>query len=152
MLKKTIKQFLLGVTLGSTLFVIISIVTQFAAGGGSITFDNFALQAISAMVLSGVAVASSFLIWEIERLSELVKLIIHFAFVLVLFFIIGILLGWISFDRPWSIVNMVIQTVIIYAIFWAGFNMHEKSEAKKINEALKKRNEEQAQRDDIEEA
>ncbi|MCL2353883.1 MAG: DUF3021 domain-containing protein [Defluviitaleaceae bacterium] len=143
MLKKTIKQFLLGVTLGSTLFVIIVIVTQFISGGGPVTINNFALEATTSMVLSGVAVASSFLIWEIERLSELMKLIIHFAFVLVLFFVVGLLLGWISFDRPWSVANMVIQTVVIYAIYWTGFTMHEKAEAKKINEALKKRNEEQ---------
>ncbi|MDR0912673.1 MAG: DUF3021 domain-containing protein [Methanobrevibacter sp.] len=113
----------------------------------SIGINNFYLNGyeIVNLILGGIVVGlvfslSSF-IYEKEDLSTLIQTTVQMGLGFIALFIVGIYLQWIPLNEGLNvIVNWIIIALIIGFIFWGGFYIYFKIEAKKINQRLKKMN------------
>lgn len=139
-IKLMAKYLFYGISLGCTSFVVMC--WSFYLGGGDAVLDgifkDFARQSAGA-VLVGVACGGTAVVYQFNRLSGLVKVIIHFCVGMGVFYPVAISLGWIPYF-PGKIVRTVVQFLISCCIFmaiWFVFYLFNRNEAKRINERLK---------------
>lgn len=137
--KLVMKYICHGISWGCTCLVFTCLI-GFAAGGEDFLmpiFNNFAKHAIGSIAV-GIACGSTAIIYQSERLSLPVKVIIHFAVGIGVFYPTALSLGWIPF-YPDRILYTILQFLISCAIFaaiWFCFYLFNRSEAKKINNRL----------------
>ena len=67
------------------------------------------------------------------RLSQQTGL--HFATVVILYFVLAFGIGWIPFTMKSSLV-MLVAFVVFYLIFWTSFYLYFRKQAQKLNEEL----------------
>ena len=99
-MKKTItlilKYILWGISIGCTSFVIMCL--SFFVGGGdeflTMIFEDFGRQSVGAMLV-GVACGGTAVIYQFQRFSWYVKVIVHFCVGMGVFYPIAVYLGWI---------------------------------------------------------
>ena len=137
--KLVIKYILYGISLGCTFFVIMCL--SFSIGGGEefleLIFQDFARQSAGAMAV-GVACGGMAIVYQFDRLSGFVKVMIHFFVGMGVFYPVAISLGWIPFF-PGRILHTVLQflaSCCIFIVIWFGFYLFNQNEAKRINERL----------------
>lgn len=138
--KLVITYLFYGVSLGCTFFVIMCL--SFCIGGGDeflqMIFDDFARQSVGAMAV-GVACGGTAVVYQFDRLSGLMKTIIHFCVGMGVFYPVAVSLGWIPFF-PGKILVTVLQFLSscgIFMVIWFFFYLFNRNEARKINERLK---------------
>ena len=90
-----------------------------------------------ASILLGIYFGVASLIFEHDDWSPLKKTVIHFCLSVIIYFTIALTVGWIPLT-VWPIVFSLLVFVLIYVIFWYGFNLYYKSIANSLNESLKK--------------
>lgn len=69
-----------------------------------------------------------------------IRIAIHYLLLCVIMVILGTAFGWVSFDLA-GVITIVISTAAIYAFTFAGAYLSSKSEAEKLNKALKSKRE-----------
>ena len=138
--KLVIKYILYGISLGCTFFVIMCL--SFFVGGGEdelmLIFKDFARQSIGAMLV-GVACGGTSVIYQFDRPSEFLKIMIHFGVGMGVFYPVGIYLGWIPFypDRIIYTVLQFLSSCVIFMVIWSCFYLFNRNEAKRINKRLR---------------
>lgn len=138
--KLAIKYILYGISLGCTFFVIMCL--SFFVGGGEdilmLIFKDFARQSIGAMIV-GIACGGTAIVYQFERPSVVLKIIIHFCVGMGVFYPAAIYLGWIPFypDRMILTVLQFLSSCVIFVIIWFCFYLFNRNEAKKINKRLR---------------
>ena len=138
--KLVIKYILYGISWGCTCFVFMCL-ALFAAGGADLLspiVNDFLRQSIGAIIV-GIACGSAAIVYQLPRISGLVKTLIHFCIGMGVFYPVALYLGWIPF-HPDQISYTVLQFIISCGIFlgiWFCFYLFNRNEAKKINERLK---------------
>ena|SRR5699024_8698033 len=70
--------------------------------------------------------------------SPLKKTMIHFLLSIVVYFSIALPIGWIP-PKALSILLTLFIFIIIYALFWFGFNLYYKKLEASLNESLRKK-------------
>ncbi len=138
--KLVTKYILYGISIGCTSFVLMCM--SFYIGGGeeilvSICKD-FARQSVGAMLV-GIACGGTAVIYQFNRPSQLIKVIIHFCVGMGVFYPVAINLGWIPF-HPDRIIQTVLQFLSscgIFIVVWFCFFLFNRKEAKRINQRLK---------------
>lgn len=139
-IKLVIMYIFYGISLGCTFFVIMCL--SFSVGGGDEfleqIFEDFARQSIGAMAV-GIACGGTAVVYQFERLSGLVKVMIHFCVGMGVFYPVAISLGWIPFfpDRLMTTVLQFLSSCCIFMVIWFGFYLFNRNEAKRINERIK---------------
>ena len=143
-MKKTItlflKYILWGISIGCTSFVIMCL--SFFVGGGdeflTMIFEDFGRQSVGAMLV-GVACGGTAVIYQFQRFSWYVKVIVHFCVGMGVFYPIAVYLGWIPFypDRVMYTVLQFMLSCGIFMVIWSCFYLVNRKEAKRINERLK---------------
>lgn len=140
MIKLVITYIFYGISLGCTFFVIMCL--SFSVGGGDEflehIFEDFARQSMGAMAV-GIACGGTAVVYQFERLSGLVKVMIHFCVGMGVFYPVAISLGWIPFfpDRIMTTVLQFLSSCCIFMVIWFGFYLFNRNEAKRINERIK---------------
>lgn len=138
--KLVIKYILYGISLGCTFFVIMCL--SFFVGGGEdelmLIFKDFARQSIGAMLV-GVACGGTSVIYQFDRPSGFLKIMIHFGVGMGVFYPVGIYLGWIPFypDRINYTVLQFLSSCAIFMVIWSCFYLFNRNEAKRINKRLR---------------
>lgn len=138
--KLVIKYILYGISLGCTFFVLMCL--SFFVGGGEdelmLIFKDFARQSIGAMLV-GIACGGTPIIYQFDRPSFLLKIMIHFCVGMGVFYPVGIYLGWIPFypDRIDYTVLQFLFSCAIFMIIWSCFYLFNRNEAKRINKRLR---------------
>lgn len=69
-----------------------------------------------------------------------IRMAVHYILLCVIMVIFGTAFGWVSFDLA-GVMTIVISTAAIYAFTFAGAYLSSKSEAEKLNKALKSKRE-----------
>lgn len=134
------KYLLYGISFGCTFFVIMCL-SYFVFGGEDLLMaimKDFAKQSIGAMIV-GIACGGTSIVYQFDRPSGLLKIVIHFCVGMGVFYPVGISLGWIPF-HPDRIVLTVLQFLSSCGIFmaiWFCFYLFNRNEAKRINQRLK---------------
>lgn len=138
--KLVIKYILYGISMGCTFFVIMCL--SYYIGGGKdilmLIFQDFAKQSVGAMLV-GVACGGTAIVYQFERLSGLLKIIIHFGVGMGVFYPVAIYLGWIPFypDRISYTVLQFLCSCVIFMLIWSCFYLFNRNEAKRINKRLR---------------
>lgn len=138
--KLVTKYILYGISLGCTSFVIMCL--SFYVGGGEeilmSIFKDFARQSAGAMLV-GIACGGTAAIYQFNRPSQLIKVIIHFCVGMGVFYPIAINLGWIPFfpDKIFQTVLQFLSSCIIFMVIWFCFFLFNRKEAKRINKRLR---------------
>lgn len=139
-IKLVIKYILYGISLGCTFFVIMCL--SYSIWGGEdilmLVSKDFTRQSIGAMII-GIACGSITIIYQFERPSYFLKILIHFSVGMGVFYPIAISLGWIPF-YPDRIILTVLQFLFSCGIFmaiWSCFYLFNRNEAKRINKRLR---------------
>lgn len=77
------------------------------------------------------------LYFENKKLNLTQQTLLHFLTVIMLYFILALGIGWIPFTVK-SVLSMLVIFLVFYAIFWLGFYLYFKNQAKQLNEDLRK--------------
>lgn len=138
--KLIIKYILYGISLGCTFFVIMCL-SYFVFGGEDLLvpiFKDFARQSFGAMII-GIACGGTSIVYEFDRPSYFLKIIIHFCIGMSVFFPVSICLGWIPFypDRIIFTVLQFLSSCGIFMVIWFCFYLFNRNEAKRINKRLR---------------
>lgn len=123
----------------TTGIVFVFIAILLIEGSGSISTQTLIRIPCAAFVTALVTV----LIYSREavRKKEIyIRIAIHYLLLCVVMVILGTAFGWIDFDLA-GVMIMVISTAAIYAFTFAGSYLSSKSEAEKLNRALKNKRE-----------
>ncbi|MDE6434195.1 MAG: DUF3021 domain-containing protein [Lachnospiraceae bacterium] len=138
--KLVITYILYGISIGCTFFVIMCL-SYFVWGGEDLLmqiFKDFARQSIGAMIV-GIACGGTAVVYQFDRPSGFLKIIIHFCVGMGVFYPVGIYLGWIPF-YPDRIIYTVLQFLCscgIFMVIWFCFYLFNRNEAKMINKRLR---------------
>lgn len=139
-IKLAIKYILFGISVGCTFFVIMCL--SYSIWGGEdilmLITKDFTRQSVGAMII-GVACGSTSIIYQFDRPSYFLKILIHFCVGMGVFYPIAICLGWIPF-YPGRIIITILQFLSSCGIFlaiWSCFYLFNRNEAKRINKRLK---------------
>ncbi len=139
-IKLVIKYILSGISLGCTFFVIMCL--SYSIWGEEdillLISKDFTRQSIGAIII-GVACGSTSIIYQFDRPSYFLKILIHFCVGMGIFYPIAIYLGWIPFypDRIIFTVLQFLSSCGIFVIIWSVFYLFNRNEAKRINKRLK---------------
>lgn len=131
---------LYGISLGCTFFVVMCL-SYFIGGGEELLepiFKDFARHSIGAMLV-GIACGGTAVIYQFDRPSGFVKVIIHFCVGMGVFYPVGIYLSWFPF-YPDKILYTVLQFLAscgIFMVIWLCFYLFNRNEAKRINRRLR---------------
>lgn len=140
MLKLFVKHLLYGVAWGCFLFVVYTILyDSFSIELIPYFRDNPTVHAISFVVL-GIGFIGGSIVYEIERLSFALKLVIHLAVGVGLFLIVAFGNGWLSTDNPADIVLNIAFNVFILLVIWIICYIRDKKEVKEINKMIADKN------------
>lgn len=94
------------------------------------------LYMLASMILGMYFGLASFIL-EREDWSPLKKVVIHFLLSSTVYFAIAIPIGWVMFT-PIAIVLTFILFIIVYILFWFGFQVYYKKVEASLNNTLKK--------------
>lgn len=139
-IKLVIKYIFFGISIGCTSFVIMCL-SYYIGGGEEMLepiFKDFAKQAVGSMII-GIACGGTAVVYQFNRPSGFVKLIIHFCIGMGVFYPVAINLGWFPF-YPERIAYTVLQFLFSCGIFmaiWSCFYLFNKNEARRINQRLR---------------
>lgn len=123
----------------TTGIVFVFIAILLIEGGESISVKSLILIPCAAFVTALVTVI--FYSKEAVTLKELcIKIALHYLTLCIIMVIFGTAAGWIELDI-YGIMTMVIATAAVYVFTFAGAYLSLKSEADKLNRALKSKRE-----------
>lgn len=129
----------MGITWGCTITTLIGLIGSLIGGDSffQITSQEYIKQVLCSMII-GVGFSLPTIVYENDKLSNGIKILIHMGIGLTIYFIAAFYAGWIPTDLG---IGVIISTILLMAIFsfaiWLGFFMYYKQEAKKINEKIK---------------
>lgn len=107
---------------------------------GSISGQELLDQVVVAAIL-GIAIGISTLIYQVEHLSFLAQIIIHFILVTIFVGIAGYFGHWFEANNYQSFFNVFICELIIYIFIWLFFYTNTKHHIREMNELIQKRQE-----------
>lgn len=137
---KIIKKIFFGIGWGCTFFVICGMISAgIVEQGAMFSGTQFIKQAICSMI-AGIGFSVPSIVYENDRISRGLQVLIHMGIGLIIYFIVGFYAGWIPVKGGMmsTIFTIVFMIGISFAI-WFGFYIYNKSEAKKMNKKLKEK-------------
>ena len=140
MIKQVWRYFTFAIGWGSFLMVMNLVFMDLTSSDGLQNFlDNPTANVIGFIVL-GIGFFGTAIVYEIERLSFRLKLVIHLIVGVGLFLLVGFNLGWVFTENPITLIlNITIYIGIIFAA-WVVFYIRDKNEVQKINKVLEEQN------------
>lgn len=100
------------------------------------TVDEIWLHMLASLCL-GVYFGISSYIYENSNWSPLKKTSIHFGLSLIIYFSLALPVGWIPFETV-KIFLGIIAFTMIYIVFYFGYSIYYKIQAKKMNQYINK--------------
>ena len=96
-------------------------------------------MAIGSMI-TGIAFYVPALVYQNEKLSKGLQVLIHMGIGLLTYISVGCYVGWIPLQAgAWAIVGTIVSAVVISFLIWFGFYLYYKQEARRINAKLKEK-------------
>lgn len=134
------KYILYGISLGCTFFVIMCLFYSIWGGEDQLLmiFRDFTRQSMGAMLI-GIACGSTSVVYQFDRPSYSLKILIHFCVGMGVFYPTAVYLGWFPFypDRKIFTALQFLFSCGIFMLIWSGFYLFNRNEAKRINQRLR---------------
>ena len=94
-------------------------------------------------IIVGMGFSLPGLVYENESMPYSIKVLIHMGVGCTIFIITGYVVGWIPRgSSPWKCVCLILIEILTAFFLWLCFSIYYKQEARKINEKIKEKNEE----------
>ncbi len=113
-------------------------------GGKELLFEQgvYTKMFIGAVIV-GIGFSAPGFVYENENMPYIMRALIHMGVGCTIFVITGLTVGWIPRgNNPWIGVGVVLIGILTALFLWFCFCWYYKQEAQKINEKIKKVNEE----------
>ncbi len=138
-MKSVIRNIFMGSAWGLSFLVLFEIILSFANGGIFIISSNEAIKQAVCSIIAGNGFCIPTLIYKNQKVSYIIKVVIHMGIGFSVYFSIALWAGWITINNSLEMTIITIICMVIAAIvIWFGFYIYNIYEAKKINERLKK--------------
>lgn len=113
-------------------------------GGKELIFEHgFYTKMFVGAIIVGIGFSAPGLVYENENMPYIMRVLIHMGVGCTIFIITGLAVGWIpSGNNPWVGVGVVLIGILTALFLWFGFWWYYRQEARKINDKIKKVNEE----------
>jgi len=134
MIKQIIKRILSGIAAGGIATFIA--VTILMIKDITISSTMMWFQMLGSFIV-GIYFGLSSFVFENDNWSRLKQICIHFPLSVLVFFTVALPLGWIPF-ASWAVLASIVMFMFYYAIFWCGFWLYYKFQARKLNDELNK--------------
>jgi len=136
-----------GIGWGSFMFVINAVINAITIDTADLNdvervigfFDNIPTYTIGYFAV-GIGFFGTAIIYEIERLSFGLKLIIHMVIGIGVLLIVGFSFSWFSFENPVNIIGNIIFSAAMVFIGWTVAYIQNKKEVERINKVLAEKN------------
>lgn len=141
MIKKLLKQSLLGLMSGFTIMTIVLFIFMLSSDDPSIYLTkSYLIRNIWSSALVGLAFSIPALIYNHHRFSISIQTLIHMGTGLVVFFPIAFNAAWIPVSEgTLAIVLSIVSMVVLAFAVWFGFYIYYRHEAKMINIKIKQK-------------
>ena len=128
------KNILLGIGLGSAVFVLMGIVFDILSGGEfRLSAWSYTKMAMGAMLV-GIGFSVPSVIYENEKLSLGIQTLIHMGVGCTIFVVVAFVVGWIPLTAGWRVgVMTVLGQWLAAFVLWLMFALYYKRMAKKMN-------------------
>ncbi|MDO4535580.1 MAG: DUF3021 domain-containing protein [Clostridium perfringens] len=138
-MKNIIKNIFIGIAWGWSFLVLVEIILAFANGGVFMISSGEIIKQAACSMIAGVGFCVPSIIYKNQKLSYILKIIIHMGIGFTVYFSTAFFAGWIPINHGLGITIITIISIVILSFcIWFGFCIYNKHEAKKINEKLKK--------------
>lgn len=141
MLKKILQHTLFGIAWGCVCYIVAGLFANAFAGraGLMVLFvENFRLNVLLACI-TGIGFSLPSMVYESDRLAMPLKLLIHFGVGMGIYLPCAWIGGWFPpASSPQYIATFLIAAVVFFFVIWSGFYFYHRHEAMRINEQLKK--------------
>lgn len=113
-------------------------------GGNELIFENgFYTKMFIGAIIVGIGFSLPGVVYENENMPYVMRFIIHMGVGCTIFVITGFAVGWIPRgNNLWAGVGVVLAGILIALFLWFCFWWYYKQEVRKIDEKIKKVNEE----------
>lgn len=125
---------ILGIFFGSFLTLVTVFMTVYF-GKKEVLDATILVKNAFGMIICGWFFSVTPLLFEIESLSLKAQTALHFLCVIVLYFIVAFIIGWIPFTIK-GFVGMLAIFIVFYTIIWLSFYLYFRHQAAKLNEEL----------------
>lgn len=134
MIKEIIKRILFGIACGGIVTFIT--VTILMIKDITIAPTMMWFQMLGGFIV-GIYFGISSFIFENDNWSRLKQICTHFPLSVIVFLSVALPLGWVPFT-VWALMLSLIMFMVYYGIFWCGFWVYYKIQARKLNDELNK--------------
>ena len=139
MIKAVLKSFGIGVAVGSVMFVVFLLQNYYISGVYDVYLGSLAEVALLNILVSGTAFGLAAFLYELEKIKLIFQVLIHYFSVLIAFTSLMFLFGRFSLGNSlWVIIRENLIVTVQFFIVWSVVFFSEKAKEKKLNEALKK--------------
>lgn len=137
---KYVRMMIIGIFFG--LAASYGVLTMIAVFNKEIVFSGpDMLEEFLIAIVLGAVIGLGSIIFQLERLTFLVQLIIHFIYVTLCVLIAGQIGGWYDLKSPFTIGSMLLIEVFIYAGVWLILSLMTQRDVDAINQKIKKNRE-----------
>ena len=123
----------------TTGIVFVFIAMLLIEGGSSISTKTL-IQIPCAALVTALVTVIIYSKEEVMKKEFYIRIAVHYILLCVIMVIFGTAFGWVNFNLA-GVMIIVISTAAIYAFTFAGAYLSSKSEAEKLNKALKSKRE-----------
>ncbi|WP_173917597.1 DUF3021 domain-containing protein [Halobacillus sp. Marseille-Q1614] len=134
-MKTFLYRSVLGIFFGAFITVLITSAVIYFGGQPVLDGELFIKNAFG-YIFCGWLFTVTPLYFEIRSIGLAMQTLLHFLTVTILYFILGLGIGWIPFDIQNFLLYAAIS-IIVYTIAWIGFYLYFKNESRKLNKDLK---------------
>lgn len=135
-MKEFLNRSILGVFFGSFLTLITIFMTVYI-GEKEVLDSSVLVKNALGIIICGWFFSVTPLLFELENFSLKIKTVLHFLCVVVLYFIVAFVIGWIPFTIK-GFIGMLGIFIVFYTIIWLSFYLYFRQQAAKLNEDLNK--------------
>lgn len=127
---------MIGIFFGA--FIAVMTTSAFIYFGGQSTIDGLLfIKDAFGYIFCGWLFTVTPLYFKIRSLRLPMQTALHFLTVTIVYFILGLWIGWIQIDVKNFLIYLAIS-IFVYAIGWIGFYLYFKNESKKLNKDLRR--------------
>lgn len=135
-MKGFLNRSILGIFFGSFLTLITIFMTVYF-GEKEVLDSSVLVKNALGIIICGWFFSVTPLLFELENFTLKTKTVLHFLCVVVLYFIVAFVIGWIPFTIK-GFIAMLGIFIVFYTIIWLGFYLYFRQQAAKLNEDLNK--------------
>ncbi|BBF44932.1 hypothetical protein lbkm_3672 [Lachnospiraceae bacterium KM106-2] len=139
MSRKVIKYSMAGISWGCTVFCIVNMIGAMLLGDSFVleSGHSYPAQVLTSMLV-GIAWVVPTLVYESEKISRGIQILIHLTIGFCVYIPCGIYMGWIpcSFGIG-TMLTTILGMVIISILIWLCFSLYYRKEARMINNKIK---------------